>query len=677
MNDEQILAVSVEARINKLEKEMRRAAAITGKNFDAMEQRSKRAASDIEKHFAGLSTRIGGMGKAMVAGFVGGIVAGGIDGVAQRFADVAHAIADIGDKAQQAGMDVKAFQELAAVARANRLEVDDLSAAMRELQLRADEWIASGGKTGSAAEAFARIGYSVDALSGKLDDPSALLTEIIGKVQHLDRAAQIRVFDELFGGDGERLIRLLGEGEDGVRRIIEQARLGGRVFDEQLVRRAQELDAAIAGAADTVATRLQGAIADAGWQLYNFVQQFWAFEQRTTESLDQSIRDLGLERRDLENEILQIQSDQAQVGNLNAAISESRITDARTRLEQIAAQERQILELLERRKPPTITAPKMDMPGAGATWTGFGDEFAPPEPRDTRGGSGASSAREQADATEEVIAALREELALLGQTEVEQRIAAELRRAGANATDQQKQSIRELALAIETEAGAMDQLQAALDSAKGIAKDFLGGLLGDLRSGVDGATALANAFGRLGDKLLDMALDTAIEALFGNLIGGAAGGGVLKFLGFSQGGVVEAATGGRIRGPGTGTSDSIPARLSDGEFVVRASQTAKHLDLLHAINDGKLPAFATGGLVGDGPAIRAANDNVRVANDNAAPVISISAPVTVNANGGTPGQNRDLAERTAKQLEGTLRSLVTSEIQMAMRPGNLLNSRSR
>ena len=31
-----------------------------------------------------------------------------------------------------------------------------------------------------------------------------------------------------------------------------------------------------------------------------------------------------------------------------------------------------------------------------------------------------------------------------------------------------------------------------------------------------------------------------------------------------------AAVGGEVEGPGTGTSDSVPARLSDGEFVVTA-----------------------------------------------------------------------------------------------------------
>ncbi|WP_143105401.1 hypothetical protein [Pseudonocardia ammonioxydans] len=60
------------------------------------------------------------------------------------------------------------------------------------------------------------------------------------------------------------------------------------------------------------------------------------------------------------------------------------------------------------------------------------------------------------------------------------------------------------------------------------------------------------------------------------------------------------AEGGPIYGPGTSTSDSILARLSDGEFVVRAA-AVKQLGLpaLHAINAGVLPtaAFARGGVV--------------------------------------------------------------------------------
>ena len=38
----------------------------------------------------------------------------------------------------------------------------------------------------------------------------------------------------------------------------------------------------------------------------------------------------------------------------------------------------------------------------------------------------------------------------------------------------------------------------------------------------------------------------------------------------ATGGIADVRTGGHLHGPGTGTSDSIPARLSDGEFVMTA-----------------------------------------------------------------------------------------------------------
>lgn len=67
------------------------------------------------------------------------------------------------------------------------------------------------------------------------------------------------------------------------------------------------------------------------------------------------------------------------------------------------------------------------------------------------------------------------------------------------------------------------------------------------------------------------------------------------------------ATGGYISGRGTGTSDSILARISNGEYVVKA-QAVKNLgvDFLNAVNSGeiyklraKLPKFAKGGAIGN------------------------------------------------------------------------------
>ena len=92
------------------------------------------------------------------------------------------------------------------------------------------------------------------------------------------------------------------------------------------------------------------------------------------------------------------------------------------------------------------------------------------------------------------------------------------------------------------------------------------------------------------------ALMAAAQTLIiANSMGGAGGG---------------MAGGGLVLGPGTGTSDSIPARLSTGEFVVRsAAVRAVGLETLAAINRGltipsirgtSIPRFAEGGLVTGG-----------------------------------------------------------------------------
>ncbi len=67
------------------------------------------------------------------------------------------------------------------------------------------------------------------------------------------------------------------------------------------------------------------------------------------------------------------------------------------------------------------------------------------------------------------------------------------------------------------------------------------------------------------------------------------------------------ATGGYISGPGTSTSDSIHAMLSNGEYVIKADAVRKYgLNFLDAVNSGHftrmrtvIPRFADGGYVGD------------------------------------------------------------------------------
>jgi uncharacterized protein YbjQ (UPF0145 family) len=83
------------------------------------------------------------------------------------------------------------------------------------------------------------------------------------------------------------------------------------------------------------------------------------------------------------------------------------------------------------------------------------------------------------------------------------------------------------------------------------------------------------------------------------------------------------ASGGLVTGPGTSTSDSIPARLSAGEFVVNAAAVKRlGVGFLQAINglsagprvQGPALAFAAGGLVPDAAPQATASNAVRIVN---------------------------------------------------------------
>jgi len=155
--------------------------------------------------------------------------------------------------------------------------------------------------------------------------------------------------------------------------------------------------------------------------------------------------------------------------------------------------------------------------------------------------------------------------------------------------------------------------------------------------------------------------DGSFAKLFGTAsTTGGVGGLMGMFAKLFGGGHAE---GGLISGPGTGKSDSIVSRLSDGEFVVRADATKNNLPLLHAINSGVMPRFADGGLVGS-PALKSA------AGGNLVQHIS---NVTVNTNGGgSHASNQDLAEKVGLAVKESMSQAIAKEMRTQGRPGGTL-----
>lgn len=208
--------------------------------MDRNTKRIERFARNSNRDLSTVSTKfdlLGTAAKGFAAVLAGGAMATGV----ARLRTTVTSIAELGDQARRAGLDVQSFQELKFVSEQNRIEVDAMVDGLKELSLRADEFIATG--SGAGAEAFNRLGLGADDLARGLEDPAELMLTIIGRLQDLDRAAQIRISDEVFGGSGgERFVELIGQGEAGLRATMDRAHEVGAVLDTEMVARAAEID---------------------------------------------------------------------------------------------------------------------------------------------------------------------------------------------------------------------------------------------------------------------------------------------------------------------------------------------------------------------------------------------------------------------------------------------------
>lgn len=129
-----------------------------------------------------------------------------------------------------------------------------------------------------------------------------------------------------------------------------------------------------------------------------------------------------------------------------------------------------------------------------------------------------------------------------------------------------------------------------------LAKDFSGAIT----DWITGAQSFGDAMKNILQQLIAQLIQAAIYATIVAACTGGGGGFAARWKGaFGN----AFASGGAVAGPGTGTSDSIPAMLSNGEYVLNAQAVDRlGVPFLNGLNTGRLRGFASGGLVGSGGA---------------------------------------------------------------------------
>ncbi len=165
--------------------------------------------------------------------------------------------------------------------------------------------------------------------------------------------------------------------------------------------------------------------------------------------------------------------------------------------------------------------------------------------------------------------------------------------------------------------GTINKLQ---QSGLQLAKDFSAGIA----DWVTGAQTFGDAMKSVLKSLIAQLIQAAMYALILASLGiGAGGSFVSRFVGnFGKG----FARGGEVDGDGTSTSDSIPAMLSNGEYVLNADAVDRlGVPFLNGLNTGRLMGFATGGLVGSSGGYKAESSASAGGASNRSVTLNVSA----------------------------------------------------
>lgn len=265
-----VLIASLEARTDRLEKGLARANTTIQRQAGGIENRMANARRRVEAETATMAQKANenlakiGRGIAPIGGALGlgaGVLGGvSVAGVVSEIRSAAKSMSDLAAEAKTAGVGVEIFQALGYSARQSNVSIDALRDGLKELLIRGNEFALNG--KGGGAEMFERLGYKSDELALKLKNPSELFLEIIGRMERLnDVALNTRIADEIFGGTGgEQFVRFLDQGEAGIRRNMEEAKRLGVVLDADVIAKGVELDRQFQKIADTISTRVKGAV---------------------------------------------------------------------------------------------------------------------------------------------------------------------------------------------------------------------------------------------------------------------------------------------------------------------------------------------------------------------------------------------------------------------------------
>lgn len=491
------LAVDVIARVDKLEKNMAKAANATRTQTGKMERSVKTMRQRIDSDLG----RIGkGAMTGLVRGFVGPVAAALSFGAAIRGAQDAMTSFDrIAKQAKSAGLDPEIFQEYAYAAELAGVSTDQFSSALDAFNRNAGRAAAGKGELVENLRVLNPALLENIQLARTQEERFRLVADAIQEETDASRRAALAA--AAFGDAGTRMVEMLRDGSRGLDDVAQKARDLGIVIDGDLLARAEDLNDEFSTATKVLDLQFKEALINLAPFLVSTAQGIGDVVGWIKEATGAA--------QEFYNYISGANDPGAGFGG-NQAWSEL-LTP-----EQMNAMR---LRLQLGNKPGENLYEGFN----------FGDDgnmvLAPPPPAptlpETGGGGGGGSSRndaaseavKQAEAVAKLVEGLQFEQEQLSRNSQEQELYNLLKQAGVERESEYGQAIENALGPLQEQRAAIEANAAAMEEFGDIAQTAMRSFIDDLIAGKDAGEAFANVLGNIGSRLLDIGLSTLTNAL--------------------------------------------------------------------------------------------------------------------------------------------------------------------
>jgi hypothetical protein len=154
--------------------------------------------------------------------------------------NVANAADEMAKLSQRTGVAVEDLGRLSHAANLSGVSQGELTTSLTRLSRAMQD--ASNG-TGTATQAFSRLGVSVTDAEGNLRSQADVMSDVADRFARMeDGATKTALAQEIFGRSGANLIPMLNQGSQGLRQMGDEAERLGLVFDQETAKAAEQFN---------------------------------------------------------------------------------------------------------------------------------------------------------------------------------------------------------------------------------------------------------------------------------------------------------------------------------------------------------------------------------------------------------------------------------------------------